>query len=167
MVGVARFSGDGDLVDEREGVSIISSPLGAAYSHRRPLVEQTRQCGKDSSHCGRRRISAARINPPKHLEEEEGGSLTYLNPSQLASNTPLLRLRMSSFLPQSLRRRTIVPYSTHIHIPVSSSSILVLTFSDRFVLVLVSQKRSDNRIVFQWKHKSPYIYAMHASMSNQ
>ena len=53
MIGVVLLvgdgNGDGDLVDDNEGAS--SRTCNEAYWHRRPRVEQTRQCGKDSSHC--------------------------------------------------------------------------------------------------------------------
>ena len=53
MVEVELFhgDGDGDLVDDREEVS--SKTGNEAYSHRKPRVEHTRQCGKVSSHCER------------------------------------------------------------------------------------------------------------------
>lgn len=50
MIGVVLLVGDGDLVDDNEGASSRTGS-DAAYWHRRPRVEQTRQCGKDSSHC--------------------------------------------------------------------------------------------------------------------
>jgi hypothetical protein len=42
-------NGDGDLVDDNEGASLRT--CNEAYWHGRPRVEQTRQCGKDLSHC--------------------------------------------------------------------------------------------------------------------
>ena len=105
----ARHIGTVDLV--------LSRPDNAVKIHR--TAKQTVSVRvKRSSRALRRR-------------RRRNADITYLDPSHLASNTPLLRLRMPPFLPQGLRRRAIIACSAH-----RTISQPALSLSDRLVPVL-------------------------------
>lgn len=103
-------------------VDLVLSRLDNAVRIRRTAKQTVSVRVKRSSRALRRR------------RRRRNADITYLDPSHLASNTPLLRLRMPPFLPQGLRRRAIIACSAHRTI--SQPALSPFSLSDRLVPVL-------------------------------
>ena len=143
--------GDGDVVEDREEAS--SRTGNTAYSHRRFRVEQTRQRGRDSSHCEREgSVSAARDAPPRTLGRKREGGLGDL----VRLTLTLLSLQVThpffDFV-CLLFCRKVCGGERSVRVPLIISTQLCVSSTFSGCLRFRSRKRSDHRIDCQSVHR--------------